>query len=402
MVSTVELVAVEFSHLRGYTNASLAFGPRTLLVGPNNSGKSSLFAVLDWVFAGDLDALTGERRLSPTEQALLLPSRDSRGKARRLTLLVRVLDKRRHARFKCSDGIARLRLTFAGDLCRLTVSPPTRAVIPTEPDACVLLNELRNAYEFVWIPAALGASGTAVQARFQDRFVATLETHFKAIAQGGTTQEYRRMRKIRDASGKAATDFSRNLLTDIDLGVGESLARIDVSDSIEMDSIAALLSGGVRLRLTTGDHDAAGVDPGSVGSGLQSLILLALHRKREFPNRRLILAVEEPEAHLHPSLQHSIARELLSPTGQDIVLITTHSPMIVAEALYGQTVIVKRRQFYPPGEATDATRDAINSSLMQGRAAEAFFADNVLLVEGPGDYYFFEAIRKRVIESPRV
>lgn len=38
----------------------------------------------------------------------------------------------------------------------------------------------------------------------------------------------------------------------------------------------------------------------------------------------------------------------------------------------------------------------INSWLMSGRGAEVFFARSVLLVEGPGDREFFEALRRRL------
>lgn len=399
MVHGVELVGVEISHLRGYASATVILQPRTLFVGPNNSGKSSLFALLGWAFGGEMAAINGDRDLLSNEEQLLLPSRDSRGKARRLTLLVRVADRRRHARFNCTDGVSRLRFTFSGRRCRLNVSAPRRSVTPTEPAALALLQELRAAYEFIWIPAGLGSGVKRISEQFELRLSQTLEKHLQTVAQTGTTLEYRKVKEVRDRAGAAATQLSNRLSRSLELGVGAALASITVNEHVELESIAELLAKSVRLRLTTGLHDAWGVDPDEVGSGLQSLILLALHRRRDFPDRRLILAVEEPEAHLHPSLQHLIARELLGGDDTETVLISTHSAAIVSEAAYGQTVLVKDRQFYRPAEASDSTRNAINSLLMQGRAAEAFFADTVLLVEGACEYRFFEAVRRRLVEE---
>lgn len=399
MPSGVEIVGIDFAHLRGYSTATLALAPRLLLVGPNNSGKSSLFALLRWVFEAELGAVRGDRALRDDELRTLLPSRDSRGKARRLTLLVRVEDGRRHVRFNCEDGIARIRFTFSGGRCRLTISRPGRAITPTENDAVALLEEVRAAYEFVWVPAGMGSTGSEVAEQFRRRFAATLQKNLRVTPQTGASVQYRRIRGIRQTAGKLAAEYATALVKSLGQVTGISPATLTAEDSLDMEAIADLLSKSVRLRITTGDHDAWGVDPGSVGSGLQSLILIGLHRSREFPDRHLILAVEEPEAHLHPSLQHAVAKQLLAAREGQTVLVSTHSAAIVSQATYGQTVLVKRQQFYPPAEASDEARASINSMLMQGRAAEAFFADNVLLVEGPGDYQFFEALRQRVVSQ---
>lgn len=154
----------------------------------------------------------------------------------------------------------------------------------------------------------------------------------------------------------------------------------------------------VRFLVSTGDHDEWGVSPDQLGSGLQSLLLLGLHRQRRFPDRPgLLLGLEEPESHLHPPLQHEVARELLGAGDESTtILLSTHSEVFVTEAKYGQTILVKQHQFYSPGESSDDRRSAINTYLMQGRAAELFFADSILLVEGPGDFRFFDTIRRRL------
>jgi len=75
------LLGLTIEHLRGFERASLGLERNNiLLVGPNNSGKTSLLRVLDWVFNGaDEVLLEGRRSLTDEERQLLLPARDSWG-----------------------------------------------------------------------------------------------------------------------------------------------------------------------------------------------------------------------------------------------------------------------------------------------------------------------------------
>ena len=110
-------------------------------------------------------------------------------------------------------------------------------------------------------------------------------------------------------------------------------------------------------------------------------------------HEQVLLAVEEPEAFLHPSAQRTLARRLLQPRNNTRMIVTTHSSCVVDEADAADVVLVKRQRFYTP--QIPAEREAIHSYLMRGQGAEAMFASGVLLVEGESDYQFFEALRRR-------
>lgn len=86
---TVALYGVQIENLRGFRSALLAVEQSVvLLVGPNNSGKTSLLRLLDWALnAADKTVLTGGRPLNGGECDLFIPARDTRGGARRLTCL---------------------------------------------------------------------------------------------------------------------------------------------------------------------------------------------------------------------------------------------------------------------------------------------------------------------------
>ena len=150
------------------------------------------------------------------------------------------------------------------------------------------------------------------------------------------------------------------------------------------------------LGLTTGEHDADGVPPSEVGSGLQSLLALELRRAMaEVDGRRLILAVEEPEVFLHPSAQRQLGRRLSDGSLGATTLVSTHSPLVLEEADWAQVAIMRDHTVSQPSVSA-ADRRAINTALVTGRGAEVFFSRSVLLVEGPGDREYWEGIRRRL------
>lgn len=84
------------------------------------------------------------------------------------------------------------------------------------------------------------------------------------------------------------------------------------------------------------------------GQGIQSLAVLFLFEayiqiflKPKFsPDTEAILALEEPEAHLHPQATRSLAKKINQIQGQKIV--STHSPYFVQEAPLSQLRLFKR------------------------------------------------------------
>lgn len=106
------------------------------------------------------------------------------------------------------------------------------------------------------------------------------------------------------------------------------------------------------------------------------------------------LLLEEPEAFLHPSAQRQLAESILGDRSVRRI-VSTHSPIIVDESRYGEVVLVRDHRLFEP-EVSDERRAEINTALMGGSGAEALFARSVLLVEGPGDKAFFEALRRRL------
>jgi len=126
------------------------------------------------------------------------------------------------------------------------------------------------------------------------------------------------------------------------------------------------------------------------GVGLQSLTVFALvlaHIKA-LGYSSPIVAVEEPEAHLHPQAQRALVREVMRNSTQS--LISTHSTFVTDLVKPTQVVLLKRRgnrseaRFVPEGYLDDSEERAL-SRYIRGTTSEFYFAKCVLLVEGDGD-----------------
>ena len=98
-----------------------------------------------------------------------------------------------------------------------------------------------------------------------------------------------------------------------------------------------------------------------------------------------ILALEEPEAHLHPNAQRTLYRQLKSMSGQKI--ISTHSPYIA-----GQAELEELRHFYKIGDEAEITQIDLRllreedypkvRHYLESSKGEILFSNIVVMCEG--------------------
>lgn len=107
-----------------------------------------------------------------------------------------------------------------------------------------------------------------------------------------------------------------------------------------------------------------------------------------------LFLIEEPENHLHKSMQIALSQILFTDTKYTYLFVATHSPFVLYEMddvnlvrIYSDRKINGISTFYKVPENYEKARKMLNRCL-----SEAIFANKVLLVEGPSEYMLFSKV----------
>ena len=137
------------------------------------------------------------------------------------------------------------------------------------------------------------------------------------------------------------------------------------------------------------------------GEGRKKLLVYAIFdllSKKEEEKKITIFLIEEPENHLHRSMQIALSHILFLDNKYQYLFMTTHSPYVLAEMdqvnlirIYNEDKIVSKSVLYRVPTKFKSQRKMLNRGLV-----EAIFADKVLLVEGPSENVLFGKVLSEI------
>lgn len=137
------------------------------------------------------------------------------------------------------------------------------------------------------------------------------------------------------------------------------------------------------------------------GEGRKKLLVYAIFdllSKEEEEKKINIFLIEEPENHLHRSMQIALSHILFLDEKYQYLFMTTHSPYVLAEMdhvnlirIYNEDKIASKSVLYTVPTKFKSQRKMLNRGLV-----EAIFADRVLLVEGPSENVLFGKVLSEI------
>lgn len=222
--------------------------------------------------------------------------------------------------------------------------------------------------EFEHIPAVRTASAAQrIVAQMVERELETLESedaYTQALA--------------------AITSLQQPVLDRLSLSIKETLSQFlpDVADVTVVippeDQHRALRRS---CQIIVNDGSATPLE--HKGDGVQSLAALGIMRHASETGaigRNLVVAIEEPESHLHPGAIHELRKVLDDLSKRHQIVLTTHNPLFVDRTQLRSNILVKDRKARP-AQSIAELRDVLGV-----RASDNLrHAELVLLVEGSDD-----------------
>ena len=137
------------------------------------------------------------------------------------------------------------------------------------------------------------------------------------------------------------------------------------------------------------------------GEGRKKLLVYAIFdllSNDEEDKKINLFLIEEPENHLHQSMQIALSHNLFHDDKYQYLFMTTHSPYVLAEMdqvnlvrIYNDDKVVSKSVLYTVPDDFKTQRKMLNRGLV-----EVVFADKVLLVEGPSENVLFGKILSEI------
>jgi putative ATP-dependent endonuclease of the OLD family len=387
----MKLVSTTISNFRSITSAyKVALHDFTVLVGPNNEGKSNVLAaismalsllergqfrllgkVLRYRYIPGTDTYNWER-----DFPIRMQSTQPNGKSE-ITLEFELSDNERPD-FKKKTTLnlstnLKLKVAFGQDVAQVDLLLQGKAktkikqAVGDDKVTAAIASFVASKIMLKYIPAVrtAGMAEQVINEMLRER-LAVLESdpnfkkHLEAIVAAH--------KPILDDLGKELRSTIGGFIpevTDVILSTTQTVAKA-IRSAAEI-SIDDGVSTPIQMK----------------GDGIKSLLAIALMKhwsEAKLGTRSLVLAVEEPESHLHPLAIHRLRDVLRQVAANSQVILTTHSAPLVDREVVARNVIVKSGSA-KSADSIQQVRDALGVKQSDNLTS----ARLVVVVEGDED-----------------
>lgn len=390
----MKLVNFSVTNYRSITSAhKIALLNTTVLIGKNNEGKSNILKSLHLVMAILQEHVS--ERLRPgryREDSLYEWKRDfpiqlqnRKSSTQTIFKLEFLLDDDEISEFKTDTGT------------NLNGLLPLEVRIGKENLATI--NLIKRGKGTKSLSAQSAKIARFVASRIYFNYIPAVRTDEEAIKLIGNmlSQELRSLEK--EPAYKEALDTIKRLqepiLNSLALRVQTPLNEFIPSiKSVKIEIFDSVRRAALRSEFNVVIDDGTPTNIEYKGDGIKSLAALGLLKSQGFKGRASILAIEEPESHLHPSAIHQV-NEIIRAISQDSqVIISTHNPLFVDRDILKANVIVS------DGKATPAKNISSIRDLLGIKASDNLTnASYALVVEGEEDQICMKAILPTLSEK---
>lgn len=388
----MNLHTLSVSNYRSITSAKkIRLDRTTVLIGPNNEGKSNILRALVLAMRiltrGRTTEIYGRRRRVGYnvqgynwEMDFPIGKQKSKPNGETEIILEFNLEEEEYQDFQSEikskiTGLLPLKLSIGRNGVKVAFHKKGKGAVGLTRKSPKIANFVSSRIEFEHIPAVRTAeSALDVVEELVGRELSVLEEN----------EDYQKaLSSIADLQKPILEELARNLKETLK----QFLPKVkNVSIDLPIEQRLRAFRRGVSISIDDGTLTPLQ----HKGDGVQSLSALAMIRhssSRTGKGKNFVIAIEEPESHLHPKAIHEL-KDVIDELGQEHqVLITSHNPLFVDRRVLASNIIVNQNK------ARAAKSVAEIREVLGVRAADNLRnAEMVLVVEGEDDVSSIKAL----------